>query len=122
LREGKSFIAQELDYGNRSADGSTPRAIAVVPAVTLVSALVSAVALGCGTTGHDYSLPVDGDDGGGGAFLNGDASTGGALDAHIEEDHITVTIVAVNCAGAGADVQAVATGGVPPYSFPSSRS
>jgi hypothetical protein len=79
--------------------------------------LLSALALGCGSMGHDYSLPVGSDDGGSGGFLGEDSSAGGAFDAHIEQDHVTVTIVTVGCAGACAEVQAVATGGAPPYSF-----
>lgn len=57
------------------------------------------------------------DDGGEGAFTGGGASGSGALDAAIQENHVTVTIVTLNCAGDCADVEAVATGGHPPYSF-----
>jgi hypothetical protein len=90
----------------------------LTPARTWAMApLLSALALGCGSTGHDYSLPVGSDDGGSGGFLAEDSSAGGALDAHIEQDHVTVTVVTVGCAGACADVQAIATGGAPPYSF-----
>jgi hypothetical protein len=39
------------------------------------------------------------------------------LDAHIEQSHITVTIVTVSCSGPCADVVAVAAGGHAPYSF-----
>ena len=47
----------------------------------------------------------------------GDASAPAALDAHIEQDHVTVEIVTLSCSGSCADVQAVATGGYPPYRF-----
>jgi hypothetical protein len=77
----------------------------------------SALLLGCGGGGHDYSLPVGSDDGGGGAFAGADGGAVGPLGAHIEENHVTVTFVTLNCAGDCADVEAVATGGVPPYSF-----
>jgi hypothetical protein len=81
-----------------------------------VAPLLTALMLGCGGAGHDYSLPVGFDDAGGG-FAGGDAGAAGALGAHIEENHVTVTFVTLSCAGDCADVQAVATGGVPPYSF-----
>ena len=78
---------------------------------------LAAVALGCGGGGNAYSLPVGSDDASGGAFLGDDASSTGALDAHIEENHLTITIVTLSCAGDCADVVAVATGGHPPYTF-----
>jgi hypothetical protein len=76
--------------------------------------LLAAVAAGCGSTKDGYSLPVGSDDGGNGTF-GGDAGADGtlaALAAHIEENHVAVTIVTVGCSGACADVEAVATGGI----------
>ncbi len=51
-----------------------------------------------------------------GAFLGGDASAG-ALDARIEQNHVAVTFVTLSCEGDCATVNAVATGGHPPYTF-----
>jgi hypothetical protein len=74
---------------------------------------------GCGSKGDPGALgevgTYDGD--ASGAFLGGDASAPGAFDAHIEENHVTITFVTVSCAGDCADVEAVATGGHPPYAF-----
>ncbi len=78
---------------------------------------LAAAALGCGGGGNAYSLPVGSDDAGGGSFLGDDAGSTGTFDAHIEENHITVTIVTLTCAGDCASVEAVATGGHPPYTF-----
>ena len=78
--------------------------------------LLVALAAGCGSTGDGYSLPVGSDDAGG-AFSGDDGSASGALDAHIERDKVAVTIVTLICAGDCATVQAVATGGQPPYTF-----
>jgi hypothetical protein len=47
----------------------------------------------------------------------GDAGGPGALDAHIEHDHLAVAFITLSCSGSCADVEAVATGGVPPYHF-----
>jgi hypothetical protein len=80
--------------------------------------LLATAALGCGSSGANlYSLPVGDDDGGGGSFAESDAKAAGAFDAYIEQNHVTVTIVTLTCAGPCADVEAVATGGQPPYTF-----
>lgn len=47
----------------------------------------------------------------------GDAGVLGSLDAHIEHDGVEVEVLTLTCAGACADVKAVAKGGYPPYSF-----
>ena len=61
---------------------------------------------------------MGGDNGGPLALADGGAGGGpGALDAHIEDDHVAVTLVHVGCAGSCATVQAVASGGRPPYSY-----
>jgi hypothetical protein len=80
-----------------------------------VGFLPVALALGCG--GSPGNLDVGFDDGGGGLFPIGDASAPGALDAHIEQNHVTVNFVTVSCTGPCADVVAVPTGGYPPYTF-----
>jgi hypothetical protein len=82
-----------------------------------VGPLVSALALGCGSPGNSYGLTVGSDEGGGGAFAGSDATASSALDAHIEENHVTVTFVVLSCAGPCADVVAVPTGGHAPYTF-----
>jgi hypothetical protein len=75
------------------------------------------VTLGCGsTTGNGYSLPVGSDDDGG-SFVGSDAGGPMSLDAHFEENHVTVTFVTVSCAARCATVMAVPTGGNPPYSI-----
>jgi hypothetical protein len=82
-----------------------------------VGLLLATFALGCGdSAGNPYSLPVGSDDGGG-SFFGGDASVSAGLDAHIEENHVTVTFVTVSCTGPCADVVAVPTGGHAPYTF-----
>lgn len=77
------------------------------------------LALGCGSSGgNGYGLDVGSDDGGAPLILgSGDASAPGALDAHIERNHITVTFVTLSCTGQCADVVAVPTGGQKPYTF-----
>jgi hypothetical protein len=81
-----------------------------------VALLAAPAALGCGNPSQNDILRV-GDNGEGGQFAGDDSSAAGEFDAHIEEDHVMVKIVVVHCAGECADVQAVATGGHPPYSF-----
>jgi hypothetical protein len=75
-----------------------------------------AIAAGCGSARDGYSLPVGSDDAGG-AFAGDDASVSGSLDAHIERNHVAVKIITLSCAGDCATVEAVATGGQPPYTF-----
>jgi hypothetical protein len=88
------------------------------PALTAVFLAVGvAFAPGCGTASQEYVLPVSLDDGGGASFEGDDASTQVGLDARIEENHIAVTIVSVGCAGPCREVEAVVTGGHPPYTF-----
>jgi hypothetical protein len=80
--------------------------------------LLAMAAVACGSNGGDlYSLPVSGDDEGGGGTFPGSDAASGAFDASIEQNHVTVKIVRLSCAGPCADVEAVATGGQPPYTF-----
>ena len=81
----------------------------------LVCAAISVAACD-GTADSSYSLIVGSDDGGGGSF-SGDASASGVLTATVVENHMTITIVRVSCAGECANVEAVASGGHPPYTF-----
>ncbi len=78
---------------------------------------MAAFAAGCGSNGGS-ALDVGSDDGGPG-FVSGSVDGGavGPLDAHIEENGVTVTFVTLSCAGGCADVEAVGTGGHPPYTF-----
>ena len=74
---------------------------------------------GCGSgtgRGPDGEVGVYTSDAG--SFVPGSDTAGSAaLDAHIEDDHVAVRVVTLGCAGDCADVEAVASGGVPPYSF-----
>ncbi len=60
-----------------------------------------------GTYDADAGLALSANEGGGTA----------ALDAHIEEDRLAVTSVTVSCSGGCATVEAVGTGGFPPYGY-----
>ena len=92
----------------------------VRPPFTLspVLGLGLATALGCGTSGQEQ-LSLGQDDGGPSfAFAGGDANTSGALDAYIENSsHLAVKFVTLSCSGDCATVEAVGTGGYPPYTF-----
>jgi hypothetical protein len=74
---------------------------------------------GCGSSGSRGTLGEGGtyDADASGAFAGDDASAPGALGAHIEDNHVSVTFITLTCAGDCADVQAVATGGHAPYTF-----
>jgi hypothetical protein len=83
--------------------------LGVVPLAALAGA-------GCGS--QDSTATVGYLDGGSNFQVSGsDASGPNGLDAEIEQNQVAVTFVAVACAGDCADVQAVASGGTPPYSF-----
>jgi hypothetical protein len=84
-----------------------------------VFALVAIGIAACGSNGGapPYNLQVGSDDGDGGVFGGTDAGPSTALDAHIEQGNIAVTIVTVSCANGCANVKAVATGGNPPYAY-----
>ncbi|HEX3769470.1 MAG TPA: hypothetical protein VHV30_01340 [Polyangiaceae bacterium] len=89
------------------------KVLAIAPAAVLAAALA-----GCGTpAGTKYTLDVGGDDAGDPAFAGGDAAAGQELDAYIEQGTVAVKLVTLRCAGACATVQAVATGGNPPYAY-----
>ena len=79
--------------------------------------LAAALAGGCGSTNHGDILDVGGDEAGSGAFSEGDAGGSAALDAYIEEGHVAVRFVTLSCSGRCANVEAVGTGGHPPYTF-----
>jgi hypothetical protein len=57
------------------------------------------------------------DEGGTGDFAGPDGSSSAALDAHIEQGDIAVTVVTLSCANGCANVKAFATGGYPPYTY-----
>jgi hypothetical protein len=91
----------------------TMRPAALLPATLAIVALLLA---GCGKQ-QQLALDRGGDDGGVFSPDLGDAGGASGLDAHIEQNHVTVTFVTVSCSGGCADVQAVGTGGYPPYTF-----
>jgi hypothetical protein len=77
---------------------------------------LAALALGCGSSGG--SLDVGTDEGGlSSVFPGTDASGQGAFDAYIEQNDVTVKFITLNCSGDCATVEAVGTGGYPPYTF-----
>ena len=86
-----------------------------------VVASVFALCVGCGTSassGSDSALDAGRkDDGGSVAFVTGEAAATQRLDAYIERGTVAVKLVTVSCAGDCATVQAVGTGGYPPYTF-----
>lgn len=77
-----------------------------------------AVACGGGSSGGETRL-VGMDDGGTGPTFVMDSSVAstGPLDAYFEEQQMIITFVSLHCAGDCVDVQAVATGGNPPYTY-----
>jgi hypothetical protein len=94
----------------------TPTRTPTRVASALVSGLVLILAA-CGGTRSNFNLPVGSDETDGGAFLGSDAGGADPLDATIQENHVAIKIVTLSCEGDCADVQAVATGGRPPYVF-----
>ncbi|MGH7434071.1 MAG: hypothetical protein ACRENE_00180 [Polyangiaceae bacterium] len=78
-----------------------------------------AVLAACGSgRGAGYTVDVGADDAGPGSFGPiGEAGSAAHLAAHVEQNHMTVTFVTLTCADRCADVEAVATGGNPPYTF-----
>ncbi|HEX4447057.1 MAG TPA: hypothetical protein VH044_09980, partial [Polyangiaceae bacterium] len=80
-----------------------------------VGLLTATIATGCGSS-REGSLYVGADDAGTFDPGSGDAAGPGAFDAHVEDNHVTVTFVTLGCTNDCATVQAVGTGGYPPYS------
>ena len=82
----------------------------------LVALPLAALALGCGSRGENLD---PGTDEGGPSFVppGTDACGPGAFDAHIEQSHVTVKFIPLSCSGDCATVEAVGTGGYPPYTF-----
>jgi hypothetical protein len=78
-----------------------------------------ALSAGCGSSGgNGFTGEVGTYEPDGGSFSGADdSSTSGGLDAHIEENDVTVTFVTLTCTGPCADVVAVPTGGHAPYTF-----
>src|ERR1700722_9869894 len=75
----------------------------------------------CGTSAHhsqDSQGSLDGgDDAGSFTSPVGDAGAQGGLDAYIAQGKVAVKLVTLRCSGDCATVQAVGTGGSPPYSY-----
>jgi hypothetical protein len=92
--------------------GMTPRC------AQFAGLLSVALALSCGSRGQN-SLDVGSDEGGPSLSFGSDLDASGqtAFDAHIEQNHVTVTFVTLGCTGRCADVVAVPTGGHAPYAF-----
>jgi hypothetical protein len=95
----------------------TPTAVLRAARGARAAALASLSVLGCGSQGSPESGGVL--DVGGGTFQGSgsDAEGPGYLDAYIEQGQVAVKIITLRCAGACADVEAVATGGTPPYAY-----
>jgi hypothetical protein len=87
-----------------------------MPSPKLIAAVVAASVIACGSSGEGYPLGVGEDEGGAQAFDGGTADPA-ALDARIEENQMAVKLITLSCADACATVQAVASGGNPPYHF-----
>jgi hypothetical protein len=86
--------------------------------VQAASLFAAAAMVACGSAGRESFLDAGrGDAGTPSLFSSPDANSAGPLDATIEENHVVVTIITLSCAGSCADVEAVATGGHPPYTF-----
>jgi hypothetical protein len=58
-----------------------------------------------------------GDDSGNVTFATGDAAGAQGIDAYIEQGQVAVRLITLSCAGDCATVQAVGTGGYPPYTY-----
>jgi hypothetical protein len=85
--------------------------------LSAVLGLGLATALGCGSSGQEQ-LSLGRDDGGPSYAFSADANNLSALDAYIENgSHIAVKFITLSCAGDCATVEAVGTGGNPPYTF-----
>lgn len=84
-----------------------------------IGLLTLTLAVGCGSNGGSppYALEVGTDDGGAGSFASRDSGAPQGLTAEIQENHVAIHFVTLGCADACATVQAVASGGHPPYSF-----
>jgi hypothetical protein len=84
----------------------------------LLGFLGTSLALGCGAGGGtNHSLDVGSGDGGR-SFEPSETDGGqGAFDAHIEQGQVAVKLVTLSCSGDCATVEAVGTGGYPPYTF-----
>ena len=80
----------------------------------LVAALLG---VGCGANGQGALTGEVGTYDPGPSFQGTDAAAGGLLDARIDQSDVAVQVVVVGCSGGCADIEAVATGGNPPYSF-----
>jgi hypothetical protein len=113
--------ATKLDRSERNLNPLTSMRMRSRPLqpFTLSAALglACATAPGCGSSGQEQ-LSLGHDDGGPSfAFSGGDARGQAGLDAYVEQNQVEVKIVTLSCSGDCATVQAVGTGGYPPYTF-----
>ncbi len=95
----------------------TPRRLPA--ALVLVAALAPFSLLGCGSGGSTgFTGSVGGRDPDAGITLSGrEAGGSGGLDAYIEQGRVEVKLLTLRCPGDCATVEAVGTGGNPPYTF-----
>jgi hypothetical protein len=76
----------------------------------------SLLAVGCGSNGTGDVTGEVGSYQPGPAFAGADGGPA-TLDAQVEQNGVGVQVVVVQCSGGCADIEAVATGGNPPYTF-----
>ena len=81
--------------------------------------LLAASAFGCGSSGGSpYSFDVGSDEGGPSFVASGLDGGQNGFDAYVENSkHVAVQFVTLSCSNSCAIVEAVGTGGYPPYSF-----
>jgi hypothetical protein len=95
----------------------TPRRLPAT--LVFVATLVSFSSLGCGSgrsTGFTGAVGVQDPDAG--ITLSGrEAGGSGGLDAYIEQDQVRVKVIILSCPGDCTTIEAVGTGGNPPYTF-----
>jgi hypothetical protein len=90
-----------------------------VPRFATYAPLLVALAAGCGSgAGNGFAGEVGTFTPDSGLLLGaGDGGPSAPLDASIQENNVTVTLITLTCSGSCADVEAVASGGTPPYTF-----
>lgn len=90
-------------------------------ALVFATTLAAFSSLGCGSGGNTGLAGTGGghdpDGGGVGITLSGGEAGGAGLAAYVEQGQVPVTLITLGCPGECASVQAVGTGGNPPYTF-----
>jgi hypothetical protein len=86
--------------------------------LAFVASSLVVVTVGCGSSpSAGYALDVGGDDAAATRFIGADGGAGQGLDAYVEQGQVAVKVITLSCAGDCATVQAIGTGGSPPYSY-----